>query len=156
MKDPPERATVDFTCCSQTVLPERRARGFKKVVMTTGNGYGRAVPRHLAIPVTERDHTQGQWDAPVILVEYGDYECPLCGGAFHSQRDSEVFRRAQSALRLSPLPTHGVTPARNASGDGSRGRRSATEVLEDARLAIRERAQSRQRTSRRVRGATRI
>jgi protein-disulfide isomerase len=36
----------------------------------------------LKIPVTTKDHLQGDENAHVILVEYGDYECPHCGRAY--------------------------------------------------------------------------
>jgi Na+/H+ antiporter NhaA len=40
----------------------------------------------------ERDHIRGDMNAPVTLVEYGDYECPYCGQA------EEVIRELLSAF----------------------------------------------------------
>jgi protein-disulfide isomerase len=36
----------------------------------------------LKVPVSEADHIQGNQNAPLTLVEYGDYECPHCGRAY--------------------------------------------------------------------------
>jgi len=52
----------------------------------------------LAIPVTEKDHAQGPADAPVTLVEYGDYECPYCGKAYPIVK--EIQKRMGNRLRF--------------------------------------------------------
>ena len=35
----------------------------------------------LTLPDPKRDHFQGSAEAPIKLLEYGDYECPFCGDA---------------------------------------------------------------------------
>jgi protein-disulfide isomerase len=52
----------------------------------------------LTRPVSEHDHGIGPADAPVTLVEYGDYECPYCGRAFPIVQD--VRRRLGDQLRF--------------------------------------------------------
>ncbi|MFI9554841.1 Na+/H+ antiporter NhaA [Nonomuraea endophytica] len=38
------------------------------------------LPVLLAVPVGPGDHVRGPADATVTIVEYGDFECPFCGG----------------------------------------------------------------------------
>ena len=60
----------------------------------------------LAVPVDpERDHIRGRGDAPVTLLEYGDYECPYCGRAEAAIREllSEFESDLRYVWRLLPL-----------------------------------------------------
>ncbi len=34
------------------------------------------------LPILEKDHVRGRNDAPLTMVEFGDYECPDCGRAY--------------------------------------------------------------------------
>ena len=53
----------------------------------------------LSLPVSEsRDHIQGSANAPVTLVEYGDYECPYCAQAYLITK--EIQERLGSKLRF--------------------------------------------------------
>jgi protein-disulfide isomerase len=46
----------------------------------------------LVVPVSERDHSQGPATAAVILVQYGDYECP------YTRLSTTVVRAIQQQL----------------------------------------------------------
>jgi protein-disulfide isomerase len=62
----------------------------------------------LTIPVSEgRDHIQGPADAPVTLVEYGDFQCPYCGRAYPIVKEvqSRLGDRLRFVFRDFPITT---------------------------------------------------
>ena len=62
----------------------------------------------LTVPVSEdRDHIQGPADAAVTLVEYGDFECPYCGGAYPIIKEVEARMgdRLRFVFRNFPIST---------------------------------------------------
>jgi protein-disulfide isomerase len=63
----------------------------------------------LAIPVGPDDHMRGNSDAPVTLVEYGDFQCPYCGQANLVVRalEEKYGDRLRVVFRSFPLTRHG-------------------------------------------------
>jgi protein-disulfide isomerase len=62
----------------------------------------------LTAPVDDgRDHIQGPADAPVTLVEYGDYQCPYCGAAYRIVKDiqARMGDRLRFVFRNFPIST---------------------------------------------------
>ena len=81
----------------------------------------------LTPPVTARDHIQGPLHVNLVLVEYGDYECPYCGAAHPVVK--ELQRRLAGELgfvfRNFPLATahpHAEMAAEAAESAGAQGK----------------------------------
>jgi protein-disulfide isomerase len=64
--------------------------------------------RALAVPVGARDHSRGPHDAPLTLVEYGDFECPHCGRAYPTVEEirRQLGDRLRFVFRNFPLREH--------------------------------------------------
>jgi len=80
----------------------------------------------LNIPSADRDHIQGRTEAPVTLLEYGDYECHFCAEA------QPIIKRVQQRLGndlcfsfrhfpLSDLHPHAEPAAEAAEAASSQG-----------------------------------
>jgi Na+/H+ antiporter NhaA len=81
----------------------------------------------LAAPVDpERDHVRGPMDAPVTLVEYGDFQCPYCGRAETIVREllaaSGDVRYVWRHLPLTDVHLHAQTAAEAAEAAAAQGR----------------------------------
>lgn len=77
-------------------------------------------------PLNAQDHVQGRPDAPIQLVEYGDYECPFCGRAHlivkavRAMGDDLVF--AFRNFPLSQVHPHALRAAHAAEAAGLQDR----------------------------------
>ena len=87
----------------------------------------RAVAPLSALPMLERDHIQGPIDAPIMLLEYGDYECSYCGEAYPVVKEVQkrLGKRLCFAFRNFPLTNahpHAEHAAEAAEAAAAQGR----------------------------------
>ncbi len=80
-----------------------------------------------AVPIADRDHLQGSIDAPIRLLEYGDFECPFCGAAYPLVKEiqQELGQRLCFAFRHFPMTTvhlHAEHAAEAAEAAAEQGR----------------------------------
>ena len=80
----------------------------------------------LATPVTLEDHAQGPADAPVTLLQYGDYECPYTRMSRHSvhalQREyGDTLRFVFRNFPLEAIHPHARAAAAAAEAAGAQG-----------------------------------
>jgi protein-disulfide isomerase len=80
----------------------------------------------LTPPVNDQDHILGPLDAPVTLVEYGDYECPYCAQAHPivQQLHRTMGNRMRFVFRHFPLAEmhpHAPHAAEAAESAGAQG-----------------------------------
>jgi Na+/H+ antiporter NhaA len=68
---------------------------------------------------TEYDHIRGPDDAPVTLVEYGDFECPYCGQAENSIRELLSAHGADIRYVWRHLPLNDVHPMAQLAAEAS-------------------------------------
>jgi protein-disulfide isomerase len=81
----------------------------------------------LTPPANAQDHIAGPDDAPVTLVEYGDYECPYCGMAHpivkRAQREmGDQLRFVFRNFPLAEMHPHARLAAQAAEAAGAQGR----------------------------------
>jgi protein-disulfide isomerase len=77
--------------------------------------------------VTAEDHIRGPADAPITILEYGDFECPYCRGAFRDVRrmvdqHPSVIRFAFRNFPIPQLHPHAEQAAEAAEAAGAQGR----------------------------------
>ena len=86
------------------------------------------LPRKLSLPFDpDRDHFLGSPDAPFVLVEYGDYECPFCGRATGMVRElrermGDQLLYVYRHLALVDVHPHAELAAEAAEAAGEQGK----------------------------------
>lgn len=73
----------------------------------------------LTSPVTVRDHIQGLSNAPLTLVEYGDFECPACGEAYPIVKALQKALQGQLCFVFRHFPLTNIHPCAEHAAEAS-------------------------------------
>ncbi len=81
----------------------------------------------LTSPDAKHDHLQGSADAPAMLLEYGDYQCPACGDAYPMVKAIQKRLSGQLCFAFRNFPLISIHPhaghaAEVAEAAGAQGR----------------------------------
>ena|SRR5262245_33788425 len=71
----------------------------------------------LNVPVTSNDNIQGDANALIVLVEYGDYQCPHCGHAYPIVKRVQQQFGKQLAFVFRNFPLNEIHPAAEAAAE---------------------------------------
>ncbi len=107
----------------------------------------------LTLPVSSRDHMQGSPLAPVILVEYGDYECPFCGQAYLVVKEVQRLLGKQLCFVFRNFPLSAAHPHAEHAAEAAEAA-AASERRQERRerdtYFLHQRHQARRRLGRRL------
>ena len=82
----------------------------------------RTTTSELSEPVDEeRDHIRGPNEAPVTLLEYGDYECPYCGQAYPIIKDVQERLGGQLRFVFRNFPVRSMHPHAEHAAEAAEG-----------------------------------
>ncbi len=81
----------------------------------------------LRVPIGRTDHLQGPKAAPLVIVEYGDFECAACGWAFFELKNlkKKMNRNLQLVFRHFPITSvhyDAINAAKAAEAAGLQGK----------------------------------
>jgi protein-disulfide isomerase len=64
----------------------------------------------LTPPLSAHDHIQGSPDTGIVLLEYGDYECPYCGAAYPVVKELQKRMKGKMAFAFRNFPLANAHP----------------------------------------------
>jgi protein-disulfide isomerase len=115
---PLEQVSQDIQNFLFSQKSQGRRRDYFNEVMAKNNGVILLDPPRVIVPLRDDDRAKGPKDAPVVIVEFSDFQCPFCKRA--QAVVDEVMKQYGDKLRLVyrdyPLPFHPqATPAAEAA-----------------------------------------